>query len=118
VIDLTASHAQPSAERARPLRETILVDAHQGRCVVRHTRHPRLDDGATMTFVREARGSTVQQAGNDTFDHGSAGPTRVGPAHLGRGPDGVQIRFVQAAEHGPLASATVGWAQWWSGCPR
>ena len=98
MIDFTASQAQPSAEHACPLRQTIVVDAHQGRRVVRHDRHPRVDDRTAMAFVREAACSTTQQAGHDAFDHGSAVATRVGQVHLGRGPDVVQVRLVQAAE--------------------
>jgi hypothetical protein len=61
LIDLTASQALPSAERARPLRQTIFVDAHPCRRVVRHDSHPRLDDRAAMAFVGEAPGSTTPQ---------------------------------------------------------
>jgi hypothetical protein len=62
---------------------------------VRHDRHPRLDDRATMAFVREAPGSPTQQARNDAFDPQWAMPTGVGQVHLGRGPDVVQVRLVQ-----------------------
>src|SRR5207245_1816568 len=64
---------QPSAERAGPLRETILVDADQGGPVVRHHSHPCLDNRTPVTLVGEARRSTAQQAGHDAFHHGSAG---------------------------------------------
>jgi hypothetical protein len=67
VIDFTASQPQPSAERAGPLRETILVDADQGGPVVRHDGHPCLDNRTPVTLVGEARGSTAQQAGHDAF---------------------------------------------------
>jgi len=97
-IDLTASRAQPSAERARPLRQTILVDAHQCRRVVRHHSHSRLDNRAAMAFVGEVPCATTQQAGHDAFDHGSAVSTRVGEVHLGCGPYVVQVRLVQAPE--------------------
>jgi hypothetical protein len=63
--------------------------------MVRHDGHPRLNDGAAMAFVGEVRGSTVQQAGNDTFDHRSAVPTGTREVHLGRGPYAVQVRLVQ-----------------------
>ena len=98
MIDFTASQAQPSAEQACPLRQTILVDAHQCRRVVRHDGHPRLDDRTAMAFVGEAPSSTTQQAGNDAFDDGSAVSTRIGELHLGRGPNVVQVRLVQAPE--------------------
>jgi hypothetical protein len=99
VIDFTASQAQPSAERAGPLRETIFVDAHQSGRVVRHNGHPRLDDRTAMALVGEAPCSTTQQAGNDAFDHRSAVPTRAGELHLGRGPYAVQVRLVQDPEN-------------------
>jgi hypothetical protein len=73
----------------------IFVDTDQGGHVVRHDSHPRLNDGAAMAFVGEARGSTVQQAGHDTFDHRSAVSTGTREVHLGRGPDTVQVRLVQ-----------------------
>jgi hypothetical protein len=95
LIDFTASQAQPSAEHPCPLRETILVDADQGSRVVCHNGHASLDNRAAVTFIREVRGSTAQQAGNDAFDHRSAVPTRVGELHLGRGPDILQARLVQ-----------------------
>ena len=98
VIDLTASQTQPSAEFACPLRETIVVDAHQSCRVVRHDGHPRVDDGTAMAFVGEVPSSAVQQAGNDTFDHRSAVATRVGELHLCRSPDAVQVRPLQAPE--------------------
>ena len=98
MIDVTASQAQPSAEQACPLRQTRVVDAHPGRRVVRHDRHPRVDDRAAMACVREAPRSTTPQARHDAFDHGAAVATRVGQVHLGRRPYVVQVRLVQAAE--------------------
>ena len=74
------------------------MDADQGGRVVRHDGHPRLDDRTAMTFVGEARGSTAQQARHDAFDDGAAVATRVGELHLGRGPDVVQVRLLQAPE--------------------
>ena len=95
MIDFTASQAQPSAQRARPLRQAVLVDPHQGCCVMRHDRHPGLDDRTAMAFVAETPGSTTQQTGHEAFDHRSAVPTGVGAVHLGRGAYVVQVRFVQ-----------------------
>jgi hypothetical protein len=74
------------------------MDAHQGCRVVRHDRHSRLDDRAAMAFVGEVPCSPTQQAGNEAFDHGSAVSTCVRKVYLGRGPDVVQVRFVQAPE--------------------
>ena len=91
LIDFTASQAQSSAEQACPFRETILMDADQGCRIVCHDGHPCLDDRATMAFVREAPGSTTEQASNDAFDHRSAIPTGVGQVHLGRRPDAVHV---------------------------
>ena len=95
MIDFTASQAPPSAEHACPLRETILVDADQGGRVVRHDGHPRVDDRTAVPFVGEARRSTAPQARHEAFDHGAAGPTRVGELHLGRGPDILPARLAQ-----------------------
>jgi hypothetical protein len=95
VIDFTASQPQPSAERAGPLRETILVDADQGGPVVRHDGHPCLDNRTPVTLVGEARGSTAQQAGHDAFHHGSAVPTRVREMHLCRGLDILHASLAQ-----------------------
>src|SRR6266516_1139193 len=75
--------------------ETILVDADQGGRVVRHHRHPCLDNRTPVTLVGEARRSTAQQAGNDAFHHGSAVPTRVGEMHLCRGPDILHASLAQ-----------------------
>ena len=105
MVDFTASQAQPSAEHACPLRETILMDADQGCRVVRHDGHPRVDDRAAMAFVGEAPSSPTQQTGDDTFDHGAAVPTRVGEVYLGLGPDVVQVRLLQAPEGRPPAWA-------------
>jgi hypothetical protein len=74
------------------------MDAHQCRSVVRHDGHPRLDDRAAMAFVGEVPCSPTQQAGHEAFDHGSAVSTCVRKVYLGRGPDVVQVRFVQAPE--------------------
>ena len=98
MTDFTASQTQPSAERARSLRQTILVDADQRRCVVRHDGHPLLDDRAAMAFVGEAPCSPTQQTGNDAFDHRSAISTGVGEVHLGWGRFAGQARFVQDPE--------------------
>jgi len=86
LLDVTASQTQPSAECARPLGQSILVDADQRRRVVRHDRHPRVDDRAAVTLGGEACCATAQQAGNHAFDHGSALSTRVGEVHLAWGP--------------------------------
>jgi hypothetical protein len=75
------------------------MDADQGGRFVRHDSHPRVNDGAAMAFVREARGSTVQQAGHDVFDHRSAVPTGASEVHLGRGAYAVQARLVQDPEN-------------------
>ena len=95
MLDLTASQAQSSAEHSGPFRQTIFVDTHQGCRVVRHDRHPRLDDRATMAFVGETPSSTAQQAGNDAFHDRSAISTGAGQVHLGGSPDAVQVRRVQ-----------------------
>ena len=95
MTDFTASQAQPSAERACPLRQTILVDADQRRRVMGHNGHPHVYDRAAMTFIGDASGSTAQQAGNDAFNHGSAVATRVGEVHLTRGPYSRQASFAQ-----------------------
>jgi hypothetical protein len=98
LINVTASQTQPSAELARPLRQAIVVDADQCRRVVRHDRHPRLDERPAMAFVGEVPYATTQQTGNEAFDHWSAVATRVGEVHLGWSPDVVQVRLVQAVE--------------------
>ena len=67
MIDFTASQPQPSAERACPLRQPILVDADQRRRVVCHDGHSHLYERAAMTFVGEAPCSTTQQTGNDAL---------------------------------------------------
>ncbi len=95
MTDLTASQAQPSAELACPLRQTILVDADQRCRVVRHDGHPHVYGRTAMTFVGDAGGSTAQQAGNAAFDHGSAVSTRVGEVHLTRGPCSKQAPHTQ-----------------------
>ena len=95
MTDFTASQAQSSAERACPLRQTILVDADQRRRIVGHHGHPHVYDGAAMTFIGDASGSTAQQAGHDAFNHGSAVATRVGEVHLTRGPYSRQASFAQ-----------------------
>jgi hypothetical protein len=109
LIDFTASQAQSSAEQACPFRETIRVDADHGGGVVRHDGHPRLHDGTAMAFVGEVPCAAVQQAGNETFAHGSAGPTRLGALPLGRRPDAAQVRLVQAPED------VLRWARWGEG---
>ena len=63
MIDFTASQAQPSAEFARPLRQTILVDTDQRCRIVGHDRHARLYNRAEMALVGEAPRSTAQQTG-------------------------------------------------------
>jgi hypothetical protein len=98
LIDFTASQAQLSAEHACPLRQPIGVDADQGCRVVRHDSHPRLDDCTAVPCVGEAPSATAQQARDDTFDHGAAIATRVGQVHLGRSPEVVQVRLIQAPE--------------------
>jgi hypothetical protein len=95
LIDLTASQTQPSAELARPLRQTILVNADQRCRIVRHDGHPHVYGRAAMTFVGDPRSSTVQQAGNDAFDHGSAVSRRIGEVHLARGPCSRAVLRVQ-----------------------
>jgi hypothetical protein len=101
VIDFTASQAQSSAEQACPLRQTILVDAHQRGRIVRHDGHPRLHDGTTMAFVREAPGSTTQQAGNDAFDERSAVSRGVGELHLAWSLGTRQARLAQDSKDVP-----------------
>src|SRR6266850_3912279 len=93
---VTASQAQPSAERACPLRETIRMDADHGGRMVRYDGHPRVDDRATMTLGGEVPGSTAQPAGHKAFDHGSAVATRLGEVHRCRGPDILHARLAQA----------------------
>lgn len=83
MIDITVPQTQQSAELVRPFRQTMLVDAHQRRRVVRHDGYSRLHERAAMAFIGEARGTTAQQAGNDAFDHRSAVPTGAGEVHLG-----------------------------------
>ena len=70
------------------------MDAHQGCRVVCHDRHPRLHDGTAMTSIRELRGATIQQAGNDALDDRSVVPTRAGEVYLGGGPYTVQVCLV------------------------
>ena len=101
MIDFTASQAQPSAEFARPLRQTILVDTDQRCRIVGHDRHARLYNRAEMALVGEAPRSTAQQTGHDAFDDRSAVATRVGQVHRGRGPYSMQACFVQYPEDLP-----------------
>ena len=51
-----------------------------------------------MAFIGEVPCSAVQQTGNDAFDDRPTVATGIGEVHLGRGPDVVQIRLVQAPE--------------------
>jgi Glycosyl hydrolases family 2, TIM barrel domain/Glycosyl hydrolases family 2 len=95
LLDLTASQTQPSAERARPPRQTICVDADQRGCVVRHDGHPHVDDGAALTLVGEVRRATAQQAGHDAFAHGAAVAPGVGTLHLARGPCARRVSLAQ-----------------------
>src|SRR2546430_15039843 len=88
LIDFTALPAQPTAEHARSLRQTRVVDAHQGGRVVCPHRHPRLDDRAAMACVGEAPGPTTQQARPEAFDHGAAVATRLVGGAPGTGPCG------------------------------
>jgi hypothetical protein len=98
LIDFTASQPQPSAEPACPLRQTIVVDPYQRCRVVGHDRHARLYHRAAMAFVAEAPRSTVQQTSHDAFNDWSAGPTRAGEVHWGRGPCAMQARLIQDPE--------------------
>src|SRR6266850_8318017 len=97
-IDIMTLQTQQSAELLRPFRQAVLVDAPQGRGVVCHDRHPHLHDRPTMTFVGDPRCATVQEAGNDTFDHRAAVATSTGELHLVRGALMVQAGFVQNPE--------------------
>src|SRR5229473_3576478 len=85
---------QQTAELVRSLGEAILVDELYGGVVVIQDRYPDLHDRPTLPFVREPRCAPAQQAGNDTFDHGTAvasgtgkldlvGGTLLGQASLG-----------------------------------
>lgn len=53
---------QQSAELLRPFGQAVLVDAPQGRGVVRHDRHAYLHDRPVMPFVSDPRGTPAQQA--------------------------------------------------------
>ena len=73
-MDLSASQAQPSAARAGPRRPTRRVEADHRRRVVRHNGHPRGAKRAAMPWVGDARRSTAQQAGHETFPPGRLYP--------------------------------------------
>jgi hypothetical protein len=98
LTDFTAPQTQSSADHTCPLRQTILVEANQGGCVVRHDGHPRVDECAAMACVGEASCSPTQQTGHDAFDHRSALPTGAGAVHLGWGRFAGQAGFVQELE--------------------
>jgi hypothetical protein len=51
LLDMTAPQTQLSTEPVCPVRQTLLVDAHQRRGVVHHGCHPQLHERTAITFA-------------------------------------------------------------------